>query len=75
MPLFEVEVWRKVTQRADVEIEAASEEEAREQIETALAGEGDVDCDFDWEVCDSQDDGTVMGVKEIPNPPKEAQEG
>ena len=67
MPLFEVEIWRKVTERADVQVEADTPEAAQAQIEAALKGESDelAPPEFFWDMCDSQDDGTVMGVKEI----------
>jgi hypothetical protein len=73
MPLFEVTVHREVTQGGEVQIEAATKEAAQAAIELALAAgdpEGLLD-DMDWNVVDSQDDGSVWDIKELKTETKE----
>ena len=67
MPDFEVTVQRKVTQHAEVIIEAANAKEAEQLAEAALNGPDDEDVlgDLDWSVVDCQDDGEVYEVKEV----------
>lgn len=67
MPKFRVIVWRKVTESAEQEIEADTAEEAKAEVEEDLQRYPTLG-DYDWTMCDCQDDGTVMSVTEIAEP-------
>jgi hypothetical protein len=65
MPTFEVVVTRKVTEMAEVEIEAATAEDAERIVETALTDwrdQSEVLADLDWNRSDCQDDGSIWSV-------------
>jgi hypothetical protein len=62
MPLFEVDVRRTVTERADVEVEADTPEAAQQLVEADIENHS---VDVEWWRCDCQDDGSVWVVTEI----------
>ncbi len=63
MPMFKLQVYREWTERGEIEIEADSEQEAREEAETAV-NSGDEGITWDGSNMDPGDEG-VEGCEEI----------
>jgi len=63
MPMFEVSVARRVTERADILVEADSQEDAWSKVNEDIEGFAD---GADWWMCDCQDEGQVFSVQPAP---------
>ena len=61
MPWFTVTATRRVIEQAYVKVEAESEDQAEEIVEGMLANWKSFD--FEWNMCDCQDDGSVAEVR------------